>query len=251
MNRAVLIIFFLCWSNISFSQANDSLKIKKYSITTSILDYVSEFRTFNEITYNIEFSLPIKNRYFVHVNVGYLKSTETNKVFFNAFPNPIDKTQGYRFQLEGRHYLNKHKLFEPSLVLFWLGLFQYKSLVQNNTGYYIAFQSKYQFTETDREETVVDYIQEQPYFQTFYKQNNYTVDRNMLGSYFKFGYNAIKKSGFTVDYAVGIGAVYISSSSENKLGNSNDGDFPYDKSFDDGSRLHFDLAYSFKIGWSF
>ncbi len=249
MNRLVLIIFFLCWSNISFSQANDSPKVKKYSITTSILDYVSEFRTFNEITYNIEFSFPIKNRNFANLNVGYLKSNEneSKKYFLSAFNNPLNKTQGYRIQLEGRHYLNKHKLFEPSLVLFWLGLFQYKSIEQNNTGYYIAFQSKYQFTETNREETVVDYIQEQPYFQTFYKQNNYTVSRNLHGGYFKFGYNAIKKSGFTVDHAIGIGVAYVSSSSKNKLGDGSD----FDKSFDNGSSLNFDWTYSFKIGWSF
>ncbi len=251
MARVILILFFLFRISIGFSQPNDTLKVKKYSITTSVLDYISEFRTFNEVIYNIEISVPIKKKNYIHFNVGYLKSTEIDKIFFSAFPNPIDKTQGYRFQLEGRHYLNKHKLFEPSLLLFWLGVFQYKSIEQNNTGYYIAFQTKYQFTETEREEKVVDYVQEQPYFQTFYKQNNYTIDRNLLGSYFKFGYNAIKKSGFTVDYAVGVGAVYISSSSENKLGNSNDSDYPYDKLFDDGTLFRFDFTYSFKIGWSF
>lgn len=249
MNRVVLIIFYLFWGSISFSQTTDSIAERRVSITTSVLDYVSEFRMFNEITYNIEVTIPIKNRNFVCFNAGYLKSNEdeSKKFFLSAFNNTLNKTQGYRFQLEGRHYLNKHKLFEPSLVLFWLGLFQYKSVKQVNTGYYVSFQSTCQFTETERTESIVDYIQEQPYFQTFYKQNNYIVDRNVLGGYFKFGYNAIKKSGFTVDHAIGIGAVYISSTSKNKLGVGSE----FDESFDSGSSTSFDWTYTFKIGWSF
>lgn len=252
MIRIFLIVFFLFWSIISFSQATDSLREKKISITTSVFDYASVL-FFNAINYNIEIAKSMENRKAIHINLGYINSFKPviREGFVNfAIPTSLD-TKGYRIQLEGRHYLNKHKLFEPSIVLFWLKLFQYHSIVQDNTGYYIAFQSKYQFTATEREERVVDYIVEQPYLQTFYKQNDYTVSRNVLGGYFKIGYNAIKKSGFTVDHAIGIGAAYISSSSENKKGNNNDTDFPYDKSFDNGSGLHFDFAYSFKIGWSF
>lgn len=252
MNRVVFITCCFLWINISFSQTGDSLRVKKFSITTSVLDYPFA-RFFNAINYNIEISKAIKNRKAIYVNLGYLKSfAPIEKEGFVNFtiPNSLS-TKGYKIQLEGRHYLNKHKLFEPSLVLFWLGLFQYKSIVQDNTGYYIAFQSKYQFTETIREEKIVDYIVEEPFQQTYYKDNKYTVDRNVLGGYFKFGYNAIKKSGFTVDHAIGIGIANTSSSSKNKLGDSNDTDFPYDKSFDSGGLLHFDWAYSFKIGWSF
>ncbi|MBW6482006.1 MAG: hypothetical protein K0B10_02990 [Vicingaceae bacterium] len=250
MARVVLILFFLFRMSIGFSQPDDTVKVKKYSITTSLLDYpFASF--FNAINYNLELSTIINKQNSFHLSIGYLKSNKPVVDDF-LFGIPVSKkTHGYRIQLEGRHYLNKHKLFEPSILLFWLGLCQYNSIVQNNTGYYIAFQTKYQFTETEREEKVVDYIQEQPYFQTFYKQNNYTVDRNVLGSYFKFGYNAIKKSGFTVDHAIGIGVSYVSSSSKNKIGDSNDSDFPYNKSFDSGSSLNFDIAYTFKIGWSF
>lgn len=237
------------WSIISSSQTNDSLKFKKYSLTTSVLDYISEFRTFNEITYNIEFSAPLKKSFFLNINIGYLKSNdkESGKFFLSAFNNTLNSTQGYRIQLEGRHYLKKYKLFEPSLVLFWLGLFQYKSVIQDNTGYYIAFQNKYQNTVTERTETVLDYIIEQPFLKEVYKQNNYSVSSNLLGGYLKFGYNAIKKSGFTVDYAAGIGVANVSSSSKNKLGEGSD----FDKSFDNGDRLFFDWTYTFKIGWSF
>lgn len=178
----IVLITFLLINTNGFSQNLDSIKVKKFTITTSVLDYISEFRTFDEITYNIEFSAPIKKRNFVHFNVGYLKSTETAKIFLSAFPNPIDKTQGYRVQLEGRHYLNKHKLFEPSLVLFWLGLFQYKSIVQDNTGYYVAFQSKYQFTTTERTETVVDFVNNNPFPNTTHYKKMITrlIEKNWL-----------------------------------------------------------------------
>ena len=252
--RTVLIIFVLLGaSNFTFAQSNDSLKTKKISITTSVFDYPFAL-FFNAYNYNLEISTIVKNRNTLHLGLGYINSFKpiTNDDFLKVgIPTSIS-TKGYRVHLEGRHYLNKHKLFNLSTLFFWLNVFQYNSLKQNNTGYYVAFQNKYQYTKTKREEDIIDFISQGLFSETkHYKQNIYTVSRNTIGGYLKFGYNAIKKSGFTVDHAIGFGATYVSSSSKNKQGNDISKDFPYNKSFDNGSGIYFDLAYSFKIGWSF
>ena len=232
----IIILFFSL--NYVYAQTDSSARIKKTSFSVALIDQPLSL-IYNATNFNLEISRLIGKHVEIHLNGGFLKSFKSTgpDVIHFGFPTSIS-TKGMVLSLEERYYLNKQKLFEPSILLFWLQLFQYNSIDQENTGYYIAFQQRYQYTNTERNSDD-------------YKTNNYIVLRNQGGGYFKFGYNAIKKSGFTVDYAVGIGVTYISSSSENKLGNNNDKDGHFNKEFDNGSGFFFDFLYSFKIGWSF
>jgi len=126
--RVLFFLLFFSFFFSGFSQNADSTRIKKYSITSSIFDYISEFHVIDDIIYNIEGATPIKNRDFLHFNLGYIESYDRPKIFFNQFHTYLGKTKGYRISLEGRHYLNKHKLFEPATLLFWFQIFQYHSL---------------------------------------------------------------------------------------------------------------------------
>lgn len=247
----IIIILFFSLSHV-YAQTDSSTRIKKNSFSVALIDQPLSLM-YNATNFNLGISRLIGNRVEIHLNGGFLKSfkSTTSEVVSFGFPTSTS-TKGAVFSFEERYYLGKHKLFEPSILLFWLQLFQYNSVEQENTGYYIAFQQRYQYTNTERRETVLDFVDNNPFVNTnHYKTNDYIVLRNQGGGYFKFGYNAIKKSGFTVDYAVGIGITYISSSSENKLGNNNDKDGRFNKEFDNGFGFFFDLLYSFKIGWSF
>ena len=153
MRLFLIILMFGCSFSI-YSQNSDSTSVKNVSITTSIFDYVTEFKSLNNFTYNVEIALPLSERNYIHVSAGYTKSYDIPKVLFSAFDNDVNpKTTGYKTSIEGRHYLGKHKLFEPATLLFWLNVFQYNSVKQANTGYYVAFHSKYHFIETTTNET--------------------------------------------------------------------------------------------------
>ena len=114
----IVLITFLLINTNGFSQNLDSIKVKKFTITTSVLDYASVL-FFNATNYNLEIAKSFKNRKSVHVNLGYIKSFApiVDKGFVNfTIPTSIG-TKGYKLQFEGRHYLNKHKLFEPVFQL--------------------------------------------------------------------------------------------------------------------------------------
>jgi hypothetical protein len=236
---------------LTYSQTPDTIKLKRVIITTSLLDYFPTLRL-NTGNFNIGSEIYIKNRKSFCVNFGIIKSygQSSGLISINS-----QSTQGMKIQVEARHYLNRRKIFEPAIFLFWPHIFQYKSQTLQNTGYYVAIHSSYQWTATDREETVIDYIDNNPFPNTaHYRQNIYTVDRNVYGLNLKFGYQCIKKYGLTIDYGVGLGVQYISSSSKNRIGN----DFSWpnserdhgNKLFDKGTGIAPNFLYQVRLGWA-
>jgi hypothetical protein len=239
-------LFLTAFSVLTYSQTTDSLKVKQITITTSVLDYFPTIKL-NTGNFNIGSEIYLNNRNSLYANFGLIKSYGQSHGWLSV---SSQSTQGLKIQVEGKHYLDKHKIFEPAILLFWPHIFQYKSQTLQNSGYYVAIHSFYQLTTTDRQETVFDYIDNNPYPNTsHYKQNIYSVDRTVYGVNLKFGYQCIKKYGLTVDYSVGLGGQYISSGSNNKLGTDNEKDMPWNKLFDSGSGFYPNLIYQLRLGW--
>lgn len=236
----------------SYSQNSDSLKIKRVTVTTSVLDYFPN--KLNAGNFNLGTEIYLKSRKSIGVNFGLIRSYGPASGWLQI---ASVNTRGMKIQLEGKHYLNKRKIFQPAILLFWPHIFQYKTQELQNAGYYVAANITYQNTLTDRQETVIDYIDNIPFPNTsHYKQNIYTVDRTVYSANIKFGYQCIKKYGLTVDYAVGIGAQYISSSSKNRIGTdkswpNSENDFPWEKLFDHGDGIYPNFIYQLKFGWAF
>lgn len=247
MQLPILTTFMLAAFSVkAYAQPADSLKAKRIIITTSVFDYLPTIKL-NTGTFNIGTEIYLKNRKSVYANFGLIKSYGQPSGWFGI---SSQNTQGLKIQVEGRHYLKRHKIVEPAILLFWPHIFQFKSQALPNTGYYFAAQSLYQWTATDRQETVVDFIDNNPVpNSTHYKQNVYTVNRNVYGLGMKFGYQCIKKCGLTVDYSVGFGGQYISSNSGNKLGTNQNNDIPWKKLFDSGAGLYPDIIYQVRLGW--
>jgi len=198
-------------------------------------------------TYNINLGSEIylKNRNSISVNLGFIRSSRPPGGLMSVTSL---STQGIKFQIEGKHYIGKYKLFEPVILLLWPHISQYKSQTLLNSGYYYSIQSALQQTATKREG--------KNYNQIHNPDDFYTVNRTVYRINFKIGYQCIKKHGFTIDYAIGIGAKYIYSNSRNysTTNNSwpdNEKDIPWNKLFDTGDGLYPDFVYQLKIGWSF
>lgn len=209
---------------------------KRISITTGLYGYIPD--KLNSGNFNIGAEINLKGRKSLAVNLGYIESYGPQSGWFVICTK---SNKGIKIQLEGRHYINKHKLIEPLILLFWPMIFQYNSRENSHTGYYIAVSTLYQLTLTEREKNV----------------NNYTVVRNIIGIYPKFGYNAIKKFGFVIDISFGLGIQYIESHSRGKTEKNSDKEFPFildffgNKLFDSGSGIFPGFLYTLKIGWSF
>jgi hypothetical protein len=259
MNNYKNILFALLIVALPFvveAQQEDTLKSRQLILTTSILEYLPI--PLNSGNFNIGTEFMLKDRKSLSANIGIIRSysqnadgdwlhlSSQNLLYISSL-----NTKGLRLQIEGRHYLGKQKMFEPAVLLFWPHIFQYKTQTQANTGYYVALASTYQYTATDREESIDYYIPDSPYDLYVYKQNIYTVYRNAVGLNVKFGYQCIKKYGLVVDYAVGLGGQYISSNSANKFGNNDDKDLFRNKTFDDGAGFYPMLTYQIRIGWEF
>ena len=234
-----------------YSQTSDTLKAKRVIITTSLTDYLPTIKL-NTGNFNIGSEIYLKDRKSIYANFGLIKSYGQPRGLLSISSL---STQGMKIQIEGRQYLNLHKIFEPAILLFWPHIFQYKSQTLPNTGYYVAIHSSYQWTATKRQETVVDYIDNNPFpNSTHYKQNIYTVDRNVYGLNIKFGYQCIKKCGLTVDYTVGLGGLFIASHSTNRIGAdtdwpNSDKDYPSNKLFDKGTGFSPNVIYQVRLGW--
>lgn len=226
-------------------QRADSLTVKKLVLTTSVFDYFPG--KLNSANFNIGAEKMLANYTSVYANVGVIQSY--GGIDDTWFQIANRKTSGFRFQLEGRHYLNRHKIFDPAVLLFWPHIFQYKSQSLRNSGYYFALHSSYQQTNTEREETIPDPSYPPSDFK--YAQNDYKVERSVIKMHLKFGYQCIKRYGLVIDYSVGLGGQYINSSSEGKLGSDDDKDWPWNKKFDDGSGFFLSPVYQVRIGWGF
>ena len=132
------------------------------------------------------------------------------------------------------------------------GLWRNKSQTLENTGSYFAGHMFYQYTATEREESILNSITYNQYFNSYnYKKNVYTVDRNIFSLNIKLGYQGITKSGLTIDSSIGFGGQYITSHSKNKLGTDSFKDLPWNKLFDSGSGLYPKIVYQLRLGWAF
>lgn len=235
--------------NLSFGQTTDGssqLAFKRITFTTTATDYIPSF-LMNTANYNIGAEVYLKNRKSIAVNFGLIKSYgETEGGLFEI---ATIQTRGIKVEAEVRHYLNKHKLFEPSILVFWPHIFQYKSQKLQNTGYYLSLHSSFQSTITDRKETVHQNIVPLTYY------NAYSVERDRYSLNLKIGYKCIKSSNLTIDYCIGLGIQYVSSSSKNRVNSDINWSYVHDdigkKPFDTGSIFYLNALYQVKLGWSF
>jgi hypothetical protein len=252
MKKLFTVLFLTSLTTLSYSKSKDSLSFKRFTVTTNLVDYVPTM--LNTSCINIGTEVYVKNKKSIGLSIGYIKSNGPSSGYLQL---SALSTTGMKVQLEGKHYFNRRKIFTPALFVFWPHIFQFKSQDLQNTGYYVAANVSYQNTQTKRQETIVDYIDDVPYANhTHYKANVYKVDRNVYALNIKIGYNCIKKRGFTIDHAVGLGAQYISSSSKNRMGNDTDWpnserDIYGKKMFDNGSGIYPSFIYQIKLGWAF
>lgn len=245
-------VFVLGKNSFTFSQEipKDSLGFKRVIFTTSLLEYFPN--KFNSGNLNLGTEIYMGNRKSILLNIGYLHSYGPSNGMIQV---SAISTNGYRIQLEGKHFLNHRKLFEPAILVFWPHIFQYKSLDYQNSGYYLSANIFFQQTQTINEETVIDYIDDQPFPVTkHYKKNEYETNRILLGTNFKIGYQCIKKSGFTVDYSVGFGGKYMKYDTKNRQSNdSNWADSELKSAWVKFSNagLFPAISYQLKLGWAF
>ncbi|OFY70016.1 MAG: hypothetical protein A3G23_01165 [Bacteroidetes bacterium RIFCSPLOWO2_12_FULL_37_12] len=224
----IAIVFLTILSLSAYTQTVDTLSLKPLIITSSVLDYIP-INNLNTGNFNIGMEFYLKNRKSFYINIGLIKSYGKSGGLFNVSSK---STIGFKTEVEVRHYFNKHKIFEPAILLFQPHIFQYESQTLQNTGYYFAINSFYQWTATERQGI-----------------NIYTVNRNVNGITIIFGYQCIKKYGLVVDYCVGLGGQYIYSNVSDKLAINNDKDFPWNKYFDKGAGLYPNLIYQVRLGW--
>ncbi|MGQ0829129.1 MAG: hypothetical protein ACT4ON_12130 [Bacteroidota bacterium] len=253
MLRQFKILIFLILLTLAklHAQNRDSLIFKRFTFTTSVFDYIPN--KLNAINFNLGTEIYLQNYKSISANVGLIKSQGASKR--NLRISSLS-TKGIKVEIEGKHFINKHKIFQPAILLFWFHIFQFKTQNLENTGYYLTANVFYQNTSTERQEIVAN-IDNNPFPNSYqYKQNIYSVERYVYGLNVKFGYQCIKQYGLTIDYAVGIGAQYISSYSQNRIGTDNDWpnserDFPWNKLFDHGSGIYPNFIYQLKLGWAF
>ena len=241
-----ILIMTITFGSVHGQQA-DSLQFKKIVITTSAFDYFPG--KLNSANFNIGAERMITNKISIYANVGIIHSY--GPIGDNWFQLANKKTSGFRFQLEGRHYLNRHKIFDPAVLLFWPHIFQYKSQSLRNSGYYYALHASFQQTNTEREEIIYENSTGFPIPDYPHVLNDYNVERSVAKMHLKFGYQSIKRYGLVIDYSVGLGGQYISSASEGKLGSDDDRDWPWNKEFDKGSGFFLSPIYQVRIGWGF
>lgn len=225
-------------NSIAYSQHQDSLPFKKVTLNTSLTDYFPD--RVNAGNLNMGTEIYLRNRKSVALQFGLIRSYGPSGGFLQLTSL---STQGVRMQVEGKHYFSKRKIVEPAILLFWPHIFQYKTQELQNTGYYIATSILYQHTRTDRQETIADH------------PGIYTVNRDACAAGIKLGYHCIKSYGLSIDYAIGIGIQYISSTSGNKQATEqgwpySEKDIPWKKLFDSGAGIYPHFIYKVKLGWS-
>ncbi|MBI4648789.1 MAG: hypothetical protein HY738_19920 [Bacteroidia bacterium] len=250
-NILLNIILLFTFFNIGFTQESEIAR--KIIIKTSPLAYLPDI--LGSGNFNICTEIYLKNKISLDIDLGYMLSLGPSGGFGQI---SAKDNKGFKINIESKKYINKYKIIEPVILLIWPMIFQLNSLELQNSGYYFSINTFYQYTQTEREERVLDYISDIPHpNSTYYKFNYYTVNRNRTGLNIKFGYQAIKKCGFILDQAIGLGIQYISSYSNNKFGNDDSNDrynIPVifnemNKKFDSGSDFFPNFVYTLKIGW--
>lgn len=229
------------------AQEGDSLKKNMGGFTTSLLEFFPDPKLYTaNVNLGMEYRLRSKNT--LYVNLGYLHPYGKPEGFFGLSSR---WTRGLRLQVEKRRYLNRRKIVEPAILLFWPHIFQFGTRDQDNTGYYWAIHSAFKRTQTRRTEYYLARIEDEPYPGTkYYERNEYDVFRTSISIHLKFGYQCIRKRGFIVDYSVGCGAQYLTSHSEGNILEHTNRDIPWNKLFNSGSGFFPSFLYQIRIGWS-
>lgn len=230
-------ILFLACTSLLRAQSADSSDFKRVVVSTNLCDYFPTF-LLNTANLNIGSEIYLKNRKSIGLSFGIVQSYGPSGGWLSV---SAENTTGYKVQLEGRHYFNRQRIVEPLILIFWPHIFQYKSEKMSNAGYYASIHTFYQSTATER------------YENNIHPAHTYTVNRNLSSVNIKFGYQCIRKSGFTIDYAVGFGAKHISSEA---IGLINSQNLSYSKDlggkpFDEGEKTVPNVMYQVKIGWAF
>ena len=214
------------------AQEEDSISLKKVNFTTSIFDYIPSSENSGNI--NLGAEIHLKNRNSILFNIGAIRhfgprESSPRSILFSHY----DRITGVKIRLEGRRYLNRHKIIEPAILLFTPHMFQFKSEKLENTGYYIAFQTSFQSTKSIS------------FLEVFEPENRITSYDEFISSHAKMGYKCIKKYGLIVDFGFGAGWRYVLRGSvENEA-------FLRVFSRAKGKGLYLNVIYQLGLGWSF
>ena len=243
MKKTTLLTFILLANFLVFSQ--DSLQDpKKFNVGISIVEDPGLFAwQINGISNSIHAEYYLGNRKSIALSIGNvvcLKPTENVEILVLS---AIESANGIKIQTEFRKYLNRTKRILPA-YLFLPHILQFKSMANDNNGYYIAGNLFHLNAQINKR-------------QSLYNTNSlYQVNRNATGVGFKIGYMCQYKFGLTLDLSFGFGVQYISSSHENRLINENtsparDREGGSDKLVDTGNKIWFYPSQLFKLGWAF
>jgi len=222
--RYLILILFLNIANINLF-AQDSLKNIK---ETKLLLKYSPFSLFGDYVIRscgvqLGTEVNLSKRVSLQQDIEYIFNLNQENCHFECSDFTgicVKKMNGIRTDTEIKYYLSKSK---PNL-----------------TGFYVAPHFLYQFTRAIK-----------------IYEDDYYIDRNMIGLHLKFGRQFISKKGFVFDIALGIGKRCISSKPSKYqekivIWQSEWGEyFRYRKCYEAGKDFFFSISGSFKLGWAF
>ncbi len=230
MEKLILLFAFACWTGISAQPPvnnKDSLTAKKITVTTSLTDYIPRM-TLETKRYNIGVEFYVKNGKSIYTNLGYIHSNGSAGGFFKVSSLG---TQGMSMEVEGRHYFKKHRILPAAAIIVMPHLLQYYSKERLNTGYYTGINTSYQYSLTQRETSNKD-----PYY----------VTQNNVGLLAMIGYQCQKKYKLIIDQSIGLGVVFVHSTSSNSFGLITGNSYG---NFNDFKGILPNIAYEFRIGF--
>lgn len=256
MNCKKKILALLLASVLQYKAGNhlfiggDSLKAKKVTINCSVLEVFPTLLLYTS-NFNLGTEIYLKKGNSVYLNGGFITSHGKSSGYIGIYAL---ETKGFKIQAEAKHYLGKHKVVQPAMLLFWPHIFQFHSQKLANTGFYVSTHCFFQSTETLREQSFA-YDAYGPNKPRVLVDNRYVVSRRVGGLHLKFGYHCIKPSGVSIDYAVGAGAQIINSESGGKssLGSvwsETQTEFG-GKLFDSGFAIAPSFVYHLRIGFGY
>ncbi len=227
---ASLLLVCICYSS-TLSQDVETIGYKRITITTGVFDYVPSLR--NTANINLGTEIYLQKRKSLLLNFGVIKSYGPSPQGSFVLPLvPSSNTIGIKIQIEGRHYLNRRKLFEPAILLFAPHIFQYKTQNFENTGYYIALHSSLKSLKTKLGSN-----------SPFLSEQDYSLE--LISGNLKFGYQCIRNSGLTIDFGIGIGGLYVLKNTAQVSEPASFSNSYYNK------KLRLNGIYQFRIGWAF
>ena len=243
MKKTTLLTFILLANFLAFAQ--DSLQNpKKFNVGISILEDPGLFAwQINGISNSIHAEYYLGNRKSIALSIGNITCLEPTENVELLVLSGIESANGIKIQTEYRKYLNRTKRIFPAYLLL-PHLLQFKSMANQNNGYYIAGSLLHLNTQLNKRQTINNLT------------SLYQVNRNATGAGFKIGYMCQYKFGLTLDLSIGFGVQYISSSYENRLlaasdFPANDHEGGADKLLDSGNKIWLYPSQLFKLGWAF